>query len=297
VFQLPPGAEVNTTYNLKASNAEAHKFYRANYRMRDGSHHLIMRFGAENLPDGWSEQSLAEFSITDLVGNPSIQGSQRSSDDRPSGMLDIPPENRGLASDLAPRQQVSMNLHHMNRFDQPILREAWVNLWYMPAEEVKSTVFGMFLRGDPQDVMIPPGEHRILHYATSITDALRVVALWGHRHVSTDRFSAWLERSSGETVKLYESFDYFDQPIYQYDSVSQNPPPDVEQHVDGGHSGLVEMKPGDRLHFLCDVTNRQDVTLRFANELFTGEMCILWGSRVGSGNFNTPERARDTSSN
>jgi hypothetical protein len=71
----------------------------------------------------------------------------------------------------------------------------------------------------------------------------------------------------------------------------------VANKNDGGYSGMVEMKPGDRLHFLCDVTNRQDVTLRFANELYTGEMCILWGSRVGAGDFNTPERVRDTPGN
>jgi len=243
--------------------------------------------------DGWDPQGEAGFSLTELTGNPSVHGTQRPSDDRPEGTLEIPPENRGIAGSMRAHQQVSMNLHHMNRFDAPILREAWVNLWYAADDEATTPLAGMFLRGDPQDVMIAPGVHRVLHYASTVTGSVRVLALWGHRHVSTDRFSAWVERGAGEMLNVYESFDWHDAPVYQYDSISQNPKPDVAAHVDGASSGLLELEPGDRLHFLCDVTNHQDVTLSFANELFTGEMCILWGNRVGAGDFSTPARVLD----
>jgi hypothetical protein len=58
--------------------------------------------------------------------------------------------------------------------------------------------------------------------------------------------------------------------------------PDVEKRIDGASSGTLELSPGDSLHFECDIHNQQDQTLRFANELYTGEMCILFGSYTGA---------------
>src|SRR6185369_11501587 len=116
--------------------------------------------------------------------------------------------------------------------------------------------------------------------------SVRILSYFGHRHVSTDRFGIWVERASGETISAYESFDWQDMPVYQYDSISHNPMPDVDAKHDGGHSGLLELNAGDQVHFVCDITNRQEQTLRFANELLSGEMCIVFGSGVGDGTFS-----------
>jgi hypothetical protein len=64
--------------------------------------------------------------------------------------------------------------------------------------------------------------------------------------------------------------------------VSKNPAPDVAKKIDGASSGVLELAAGDSLHFECDIHNQQDTTLRFANELYTGEMCILFGSYTGA---------------
>lgn len=46
---------------------------------------------------------------------------------------------------------------------------------------------------------------------------------------------------------------------------------------------MLEVSAGDELTFSCFIENGSDVTLRFANELNTAEMCNLWGSAVGTG--------------
>jgi hypothetical protein len=115
-----------------------------------------------------------------------------------------------------------------------------------------------------------------------VPGSTRIITLNGHRHAWTDRFGVWLERPSGENVPIYESFDYNDMPTYQYDSVSTNPTPSVETQSDGAFSGQLEVNAGDRLHFVCDITNGSGGALRFANEVQTGEMCILFGSRTGA---------------
>ena len=61
---------------------------------------------------------------------------------------------------------------------------------------------------------------------------------------------------------------------------------------DGAASGLVMLMPGEKLHFNCHIEFTPERaatenapqqpseigTLRFANEAYTGEMCILFGS-------------------
>jgi hypothetical protein len=287
-FLLEPGAEINTFYYADSDNDAPQHYYRTNWRMRDGSHHLIVRTLDEDRADGWAAESenQSEFAVVGM----GFGGSQRTDSDRPQGTLEVPPENVGLGGEIEAHQQFSLNLHHMNRFDETILREAWMNVWYMDAADVTRPMGGVRLIGNPADVAVPPGDHRFLHYEAAVTGNPRIISLFGHRHANTDRFGVWIERKDGEMIEAYESFDYTDMPVYQYDSISDNPKPDVEGAIDGGHSGLLELSQGDTLHFVCDINNRSGVTLRFVNELMTGEMCILFGSMTGEGSLGPPQR-------
>ena len=42
------------------------------------------------------------------------------------------------------------------------------------------------------------------------------------------------------------------------------------------------MKTGDTIRVQCDIDNQSDNTLFFRNALYEGEMCILFGSAVGT---------------
>jgi hypothetical protein len=279
-FEFPAGQEINTYYYINASNDADQFYYRVNWRMRPGSHHMIISLMDNDRADGWAGSGEAR---TDLgVGGTNFGGAQRPDVDRPQGTLDIPPENVGLGGEIKAHQQFSFNLHHMNQWEYPILREAWVNIWYMPESEVTKKMQGLTGFGNPLDVAVAPGESAELEYACDVTQPTRIISLLGHRHVSTDRFAAWIERANGDKVDAYESFKWEDIPTYQYDSVSMNPVPNVEKRIDGASSGTLELSPGDSLHFECDIHNQQDQTLRFANELYTGEMCILFGSYTGA---------------
>jgi hypothetical protein len=278
-FILQPDQEVNTFYYIKSPNDQPVYYYRTNWRMRQGSHHMIITLPTTDQPDGWVGQG-AGFDGIGAGGGSNFGGAQRTDVDRPEGTLDVPPENVGLGGQLAAHQQFSFNLHHMDFLKEPILREAWVNIWFMDQKDVTKPMTGISLFGNPADMNIAPGEHQALEYMCSIPEDTRIITLLGHRHASTDRFGVWVIRG-GEKTDVYESFDWEDIPTYQYDSISKNPVPNVDMKVDGASSGVLELKAGDELHFLCDVTNHQDQALRFANEVFTGEMCILFGSYTG----------------
>ena len=276
-FVMEPGEEVTDFYYTNASNTEEHWFYRVNIRMRAGSHHMINRMVDADQADGFSG---AGGGFGGGAGGRSFPGSQRPNQDRPMGILQVPPENAGLGDRLLVHQQFSLNLHHFNFGDSPALREVWINIWYKPEAEVTDEMGGISIFGNPLDVSLAPGEHRVLEYSCPVTGDTRIITLNGHRHTWTDRFGVWLERA-GQTTTLYESFHYDDMPTYQYDSISQNPTPDMATKIDGAFTGILEVKSGDELHFVCDVNNTTDHSLRFANEVETGEMCILFGSRTG----------------
>lgn len=278
-FLLAPGGEVNDYYYVNSVNAEEHFYYRTNWRMRSGSHHMIINL-IEEREDGWSTVGDIGVGFGGGGTSRSFGGAQRPDQDRPQGVMDIPPENAGLGARLRAHDQFSFNLHHFNMGESDILREAWVNVWYKPEAEVTQEMQGIAIFGNPADVNVAAGQHKELHYVCNVQGDTRVITLNGHRHMNTDRFGVWLERG-GMDMPVYESFYYTDMPTFQYDSISMNPIPDLDSRTDGAWTGMLELHAGDKLHFVCDITNRIDQPLRFANEVKTGEMCILFGSRTG----------------
>jgi hypothetical protein len=229
----------------------------------------------------------------DTETNRSFGGSQRPDEDRPAGTLEVPPENADMGEMLEAGQQFAFNLHHFNLSARPILREAWVNVWYKPQAEIKRRIQGISIVGNPRDLNIPAHEHRVLHYQCPVTGPVRIITLNGHRHASTTRFGAWVVRADGTTQSVYESFNYNDMPTYQFDSLSKNPLPSVENQTDGASTGLLELSAGDKLNFVCDITNKLDQPLHFANEVETGEMCILFGTRTGTALCGVVDRVQD----
>lgn len=280
-FIMEKGEEVTDYYFTNAPNTEAHYFFRTNIRMRAGSHHMINNMLDADRMDGFSTAG----DIGGLGGgggaSRSFPGAQRPDSDRPQGTFEVPPENAGLGDELKAKQQFSLNLHHFNLTDKPILREVWINIWYKPESEVKEKIGGIAMFGNPADVAVPAGQSRNLHYKCDVTGNTRIITLNGHRHAHTTRFGVWLIRG-GQNIPLYESFNYNDMPTYQYDSISKNPTPDMASKTDGAWTGILDVKAGDQIHFECDINNTSTQPLRFANEVQTGEMCILFGSRVGS---------------
>jgi len=288
-FIMRGGEEITDWYYTKAPNTEEHYFYRLALRMRAGSHHMINRLLDAPQADGF--QPFGDLSFGNGPGSRSFQGAQRTDTDRPEGAFAIAPENQGLGDKLLVNQQFSLNLHHFNFGESDVLREVWINIWYVPQAEVKNTIEAIAAFGNPLDVTIAPGASANLQYACDITADSRIITLNGHRHSHTTRFGVWLVRDGGE-IPLYDSFHYDDMPTYQYDSVSTNPAADGATRTDGAFTGILNVKSGDKLHFECDIVNDSQNTLRFANEVETGEMCILFGSRVGASVCDLPARVQ-----
>jgi hypothetical protein len=286
-FLLAPGGEEERNYHTAVSTTAEQKYYRNYTRMRGGSHHMINSTSSATQ----SQEMWGPGSPDGLSMGVSLPGAQRPDENAPKS-LEKPADDAGLYAVLPAGTGVTFNMHHFNPTGVPILKETWINLWW----ETDATIPVKGLNGldylQVATMNIAPGSTTDLHYSAAITQPTRVLTLFGHRHAWTTAFTSWVQKSGGGTELIYQSFDWFDEPTYRYDSATNNPTAAVATKTDGGASGLYMLQNGDRLHYNCHITytdaRASEVSapitpaehgnLRFANQAFTAEMCILFGS-------------------
>ena len=125
-----------------------------------------------------------------------------------------------------------------------------------------------------------------LNYITApLTEPKRVVSLYGHRHAHTKRFTIWANRAATGRETIYEDYDWKEPTELSYNSVVQNPAPDPVGLKAGGVSGILNFEVGDTMEWECEIDNDSDKVLTFRNEVFTGEMCNIFGSSVATSIF------------
>jgi hypothetical protein len=173
---------------------------------------------------------------------------------------------------------MTMNLHHFNPTQGPLLKEAWVNFWYVegPVTQVANEIF-LFSPGST----VQPGQRTTFKGTKSITGTGRILTLYGHRHSNCVRFAAFRVRGT-QRLTLIEDWNWEEPAVLEYNSLTTNPAPDPARKTAGGFSGILEIQTGDRIEWECEVVNNRNVPITYGeNEGATSEMCILVGDSVG----------------
>jgi hypothetical protein len=279
-YELAADSEVVQNFNANVGNAQAHNYFRIDSRMRQGSHHLASWFNSSPAADGW--QPLSDMTLGGVGTSTTFYDVQREFSDRPSA-IDIATEDQGLGLPFVANASIGLQLHHINAGSRPILRELWINVWWLPdGESITPVQFSPI--GAP--INYPPNQVIDNTASATATGDTRVISIFGHRHAWTTRFSAQVIRATGETQDAYESFNWLEMPTYDLESASTNPAPDPAIGVDGAMSGDLILHAGDRISFTCHVDTTAAAAaklgvavpssnLREANEAFGAEMCIL----------------------
>jgi hypothetical protein len=109
----------------------------------------------------------------------------------------------------------------------------------------------------------------------------RMLWFYGHRHANNTRFSTWRVRG-GQRDLVYDAYHWEETLLLEYTSLVQNPVPDFDAGIEGGWSGILDLQTGDQLEWECHVTNHNDTPVRFSNETYLGEMCIMDAELVGA---------------
>lgn len=257
-YVMEPGDEITEDFSAISGNTANKLYYWRQYRMRPGSHHLIVSSGG--------------------IGGRRLGGSQNPAKDNPHlGM--IAPENQGVGMEIGASTPLSIQLHYLNYTEQPIIKEVWVNFWYRDPSEVTEAAREVFSMYFPMEVH--PGEHALLSGTCPISQSGRFLTLYGHVHANNKSFKAWRVRGQQRDL-LYQSFDWVHPLVLEYSSVITNTPGDAATLTPGGWNGIVDLKPGDQIHFECDVVNETTNVFRGQNEAKDDEMCILVGDTVGA---------------
>jgi hypothetical protein len=284
-YELLPGGEALQNYlaDFEGPSGE-HYFYRRDFRGRDGSHHSGASFTGFEVVEGWQETGEV---FLDRRGS-ELVFAQDVYTDIPQNTLEPSPEEEGIGIEVTQNSGIHFNLHHFNTSDAPLLRENWINVWYIPREEVTKPSLGIHI-DTPIDY--PIGVELDNEGMALVNAETQVLSLSGHRHAWTTRFHAWVVRASGEEELIYDSYDWRDMPTFAYNSITKNPEPG--RSIDGAKTGPLVLHPGDEVHFNCHVATTEDRALRLGvrlpeeplkwdNRAFAGEMCLLIGRTTGA---------------
>jgi hypothetical protein len=263
-YIMQPGTESTDDFRVTSGNDKQIYFYYRQFRMRPGSHHNIV-----------SLTSGGGFGMGRRIGT-----SNSLAEDSPKGAV-IAPENEGVAIAMDANVPINVSLHSNNFGDKPSLREVWINFWYKDPNEVTEKVSQMFQSGDMTFAVQPHQDTVLGPYRCNINGDGRMLWFYGHRHANNQRFSAWRIRG-GQRELFYEGLNWEEPIVLEYSSTVMNRVPDRDKGVEGGWSGILDMKAGDVLEWECHVVNKTDGVLRFTNETFTGEMCIMDAELVGA---------------
>jgi hypothetical protein len=266
-FVLEPGEESTDSFSTVSSNTEDVHFYYREFRMRPGAHHNII-----TASDGAGGGGGADIGHRIGTTNHLVE-------DSPKGGV-VAPENVGVGVPLAAHSPISVSLHSINTTEQPLIREVWVNFYYQ--NEVTEPVKQMFQVGDPS-FAIQPGEDTILGpFSCTLQGDGRMLWLYGHRHANNRRFSVWRVRG-GQRDLIYEGYDWEEPMVLEYSTtVTNNTVPNEAMGIEAGWNGILDFQTGDQLEWECHVVNQTQGVLRFTNNTFTGEMCIVDAELVGT---------------
>jgi len=188
------------------------------------------------------------------------------------------PENAGLARHLDPNLPAQADMHYFNFGEEQLLREFWMNIYYIPEAEVTEEMTQIRGMGGV-GWSIAPGTDKVYQYTCPIDAPGRIVSLLGHYHAHGVRFSAYLQNAAGVQKKVFEMYDYNDPAEFSYDSAAMNPA--YTMTAAGAVSGTLPVAAGDTLQWECHINNDSEFTLDYSNHVKTGEMCNIWGATVG----------------
>ena len=268
-YLLMPGQETTDCIFVKTPNES--DIYHSEYhgRMRPGSHHLLVFTRSSEVPDSSGPEPCNQGLDTAM-----ILGAQTEAVDIDRSRSPAP-ENEGLAQKLKAKAQAVFQLHYLNSTSKPMLREAWVNVMYRDPSTVKTLADPIFFLAG-LGANIPPNTTQVTRGHAVAAQEVRLVGATGHYHAHTVRFSAW-SVIGGERRQILEDYDWHDPAMFTFDSVHVNSPWNASEKRAGAWSGILDLLPGDRIEWECEVVNDSNVSLRFGNAVYTGEMCNMFG--------------------
>jgi hypothetical protein len=276
-FVFAMGSEASACWSFHTPNTEQVYYQTFVLSGRAGTHHIINSMYTSEVTDGGFTtcKDPGTGTAADQIGN--LPGASKAY--MPRGR--VAPENVNVGRSIPARVPSQADMHYFNFTDGDILREFWMNVYFVPREQVMDEATQIRAMGGVGWLILPiaPGTDTVYQYSCPIDTDGRLLSLLGHYHAHGKRFTAFLQRGGGAKEKVFEMYDYMDPQIFQYNSVVTNPM--FSQTAAGATTGILEVHAGDTIHWECHIINDSNVGLTYTNMVSTGEMCNLWGESLG----------------
>jgi hypothetical protein len=277
-YLMQPGQESSECWTFHTPNTKDVYYQTYELSGRAGTHHVINTMYNTELADGGF--TVCADPGTGTSGNiiDNLPGASKAW--MPRGT--VAPENADLGRKIPPGVAAQADMHYYNFTDKPILREIWMNIFYIDQSQVKRQADQIRAMGGISWTLapIPPGADEVYKYECPLSGSGEILSLLGHYHAHGKHFTASIRRAAGGMVeKVFEMYDFMDPAQFEYNSVSKNPP--FSPTAAGAVTGTLKVNAGDVLMWDCHIINDSNVGLTYTNEVKTGEMCNLWGSSYG----------------
>lgn len=278
-FIMKPGEESSECWTFHTPNTADVWYQTYELSGRAGTHHVINTMFNTDLADGGFGPCADPGTGTNVAIIDNLPGASKAW--MPRGR--VAPENADLGRKIPPGVAAQADMHYYNFTDKDLIREIWMNVFYVDKESVKRQADQIRAMGGitwQGPFGIAPGTDMVYKYECPVTGDGQILSLLGHYHAHGKHFTASIRRANGGMVeKVFEMYDFLDPAQFQYDSIGKNPA--FSASAAGAVSGTLEIKAGDVIMWDCHIVNDSTNTLTYTNEVKTGEMCNLWGSSVG----------------
>jgi hypothetical protein len=275
-YILRPGEETSDCFAVVTPNDTPVYFQTSMLSGRAGTHHIINTlFPAP--ADGDAPSSCTEDGLSSPNKIGALPGASKPYMPRST----VAPEYAHVGNSIPAHAKIEAELHYFNATDKDILREFWLNIYFVKPEAITEQATGIAaLGGFTWNITpIPPGTDKVYRYSCPVRGEGYILSLLGHYHAHGKRFTASISRASGTTEKVFEMYDYRDPAEFQYNSVVTNPM--FSTTTPGAISGRLAVHDGDVINWECHIVNDSSVGLTYTNAVQTGEMCNLWGNSIG----------------
>ncbi|MDX2245263.1 MAG: hypothetical protein SF052_00690 [Bacteroidia bacterium] len=256
-FDVIPNYEREFFYYEPLNNSSDVFVKQVEISMRPGTHHFILydfQQGAEkptpnqyrDLRDPWGGYILPTvLSIQDQVF---FYGTQWRLTD-----YEFP---NGVALRLKAGHGLDMNSHYVNRTNDTVTGEVFVNVHTVPASEVSHVAENIFLSNE--DFELPPGKVTTIKKTYTFGERRHIFMLSSHAHQHMTEFRIFAVGGSKNGQLLYYTNDWQHPPILE-----MNPP--------------LVLEAGQGLRAEATYNNNESKTLRFGL-LSEDEMMIIFGA-------------------
>lgn len=278
-FVMHPGEESSECWSYHTPNAEDVYFQGWTLSGRPGTHHIFNSMLKVEVADGGGFHVCVDAG---LGNSPDRLGSLPGAAKPYMPRTPIAPENEGLGQLLPAKTPGEADMHYFNAGDKDLLREFWLNLYFIPKEQVTQEAIEVRGMGGLGWVGLPilPGTDAVYQYECPVNADGRLLSMLGHYHAHGKRSTVSIRRASGMREQIYEMYDYNNAAIFPFDSVTTNPP--LTGKSDGALSGRIDVKAGDVIEWECHIINDSQIPLTYSNSVQEGEMCNIFGTSIGT---------------